>query len=349
MASAATRALAVAEVLLEIVGYLGQGDLIQTLHVSRTWRAASEVVLYVDPDHDAAYLMERSPSNERLGMLVRTLGDRPDLAARVKKLHLSLNNQGSPTATQSGVQLLVRCTNLRALEAYSKLAEFGRALGGRLGVWLTEAETETGISTGDSLSSFISALASYSPNLTELQLSSPDAFAALAPVLARFPNLRTLQLYDFLHDQTSAVHWPKPVFHLTYLDILSDDEGRGELSRAELEWLTASSRATLQSARVMPCAGSACEAFAHTWGALRSLTLGQDCELDGPASRAQALSAAMHKVEVGRVDGLERLELTGCMRGETDEETDKFLDEVREAVARFNKEIGREVVRCDLC
>jgi len=122
--SATTRALAVPELVLEITSHLGQSDLIRTVGLSHQWKAASEMILYREPDIAPAQYDAVANDVARAELLRQTLAARPELARRVRKLDIVVTwrdtelreHQHEEVATE-----LVRlCSEMEDLRLHSK-------------------------------------------------------------------------------------------------------------------------------------------------------------------------------------------------------------------------------------
>lgn len=86
-ASACRRALSHALVRHEILAELDQAHLWQTALVSKSWGTSSQAVMYCRPVL-SNLRAEQGPEQRDL-VLLRTLADRPDLAARVKHITMT--------------------------------------------------------------------------------------------------------------------------------------------------------------------------------------------------------------------------------------------------------------------
>ena len=89
--AATSRALAVPELLLEILSRLCQADRIGAARVSKRWRARSEVVLYRAINLIGGFSGRGegwARVSERVGLLLRTLAGAPELGQRVAELRL---------------------------------------------------------------------------------------------------------------------------------------------------------------------------------------------------------------------------------------------------------------------
>ncbi len=118
--SATFRALAVPELVLEVVSHLDQDDLVQTALTSQAWSAATAVILYREPRLNGKSFWDTEANHERLAQLLETIQSRPDLGARVKGARLGLGCSdeqpvGAPTEVQLATQLVLACENFCSL------------------------------------------------------------------------------------------------------------------------------------------------------------------------------------------------------------------------------------------
>ncbi len=147
--SAATRALGVPELLLEMVSGLDQADLYRAALVSRHWHSQAMVALYTRPWLYSAETADPTSAG-RLESLVRTLVAEPALAGRVRGLFVGLPFrlsavEGPVQELQLQARLMKLCVGLTSLELegqYDTCLVVGPAGGAETGVWRAQATTE---------------------------------------------------------------------------------------------------------------------------------------------------------------------------------------------------------------
>ncbi len=84
------RALGVAELLLEVISYLPQADLLDTALVSKAWLRQTQQVLYRSPDLARPAGV---PGEDRAWPLLRTLGARPGLGLVVREVTVAADDR----------------------------------------------------------------------------------------------------------------------------------------------------------------------------------------------------------------------------------------------------------------
>lgn len=119
-----TRALAVPELVLEIVSHLDQAELTLAALVCREWRALTETLLYRAVSVPSRGLDE-DWSARSFSSLARTLAARPELAQRVKALQLWCPSPEH--APQGAARLLVLCRAVERLDCIGQSTKGCRA------------------------------------------------------------------------------------------------------------------------------------------------------------------------------------------------------------------------------
>ncbi len=118
--SATAEALALPELLPEVLSHLGQADLARTALVCRDWAACTRVVLYRGPALVSPDEADSSAPSVPFERLIRTISAEPALAERVRSLDLVCTGQERVLPAVAG--LLGRCASVERLEFRGQFA-----------------------------------------------------------------------------------------------------------------------------------------------------------------------------------------------------------------------------------
>ncbi len=202
----------------------------------------------------------------------------------------------------------------------------------------------------------VALAAAYAPQLRHLHVTGDHHLAALAPYLAAFANLTTLELVFCevrpTADGIDALSWPAPAFQLTRLDV-QFDACEPHPGLAEFDWLTRASRASLRHL-VVDCGGAGLVARLLEWGHhLRTLHVLLKSWDGGGALAAGAVEERFAEVaQLIRLDGLDEALLSFFVdRSAFGADAEALEAQVLQAVDRVHAEGGKEVasVEWHLC